>query len=116
MADIAWPEGLPLGNLDWQIKPEDNILRTKMERGPDKVRRLTSKRCDHLSQSVEFSASQMDDFLTFLEDDTVGGSLSFSYPDYVHPDGGLMTVRFAELPTWQRDGDRYVVDYTLELL
>jgi hypothetical protein len=116
MADVTWPGALPLGKLDWQVKPGDNLLRTKMERGPDKVRRLTSKRCDRLSQSVEFTAAQMDAFLTFLDVTTVGGSLPFSYPDYVHGTGGTMSVRFAELPSWMRDGDRFIVDYTLELI
>lgn len=116
MADITWPEGLPLGNLDWQVKTGDNLLRTKMERGPAKVRRLTSKRCDRLTQSAGYTADQMDRFLRFLDVDTIGGSLPFLYPDYVHVGGVMIAVRFAETPTWKRDGDLYTIEYTLELL
>ena len=83
MADITWPETLPYLLTGWSMKPSDNVMRSQPERGPAKTRRMTTAKTKNYSGSIYLSSSQLDTFLSFVEDTIKDCSLPFLFPDYM---------------------------------
>lgn len=77
----TWPATLPAPRLpDYQLAPVAQSLRTDMEFGAARSRRITSARLDQVAVSWVFTDAQLDAFRTWFEDDAeaAGGSAWFS--------------------------------------
>jgi hypothetical protein len=76
----TWPDTLPAPNLaGYQVAPSDQSIRTEMEFGAARSRRLTYARHDRVRASWVFTDAQMDIFRTWFENDAeaAGGSAWF---------------------------------------
>lgn len=114
----TWPSGkrfTPLvGSL--QESPANNIIRSTMDKGPEKVRRRTTANIRPISFTLLLSTADvvvMDDFFNNI---TYGGSDEF---DYTHPrTKALVSARFKDAPSYQENGGvgLYKVQVSLEIM
>lgn len=113
----VYPGSLPhlarLGHMDETLGAD--VLRTSMDAGPDKVRRLSSAAPDNLSMGHgSFTLAQKNTLGDFFRDTLQHGTLSFEMAD---PDGGLSSFRFLQGPRFQPvGGGKYSVSVQLERL
>lgn len=114
----AWPASLPqLVLVDgFSEGLGDGRLRSSMDTGPAKVRRRSSAMPRPLQGRVLMTSAQLDVLRAFVDDDLIGGSLPFSFPDPITR--ASILVRFlGSLPGWSARGpDAYDVALDLEVL
>lgn len=117
MANAAWPASLPPNFLqtDYRERFADVLLRTKMDTGPDKVRRRFTAGVQSLSGSMLMTGAQLATLESFFATTLQGGALPF---DWVHPRSqSAITCRFVEPPQITGHSvDRYRVGLKLEVL
>lgn len=114
--DIFWPEDLPQSPLadGWQETPADNVLRTRMEQGPAKLRRRGSAAAGRIALQFLLDAQKTARLHAFYTDDLQGGVMPFALP---HPLGGHALCRFAAPPDIAAaGGGHYRARLTLESL
>ena len=114
----TWPATLPQNVLTegYQEAPGDGRLRTQMDAGPAKMRRLHTAVVDTFSVSLSLTSAQVDTLDGFWDSDLAGGVLAF---DWTHPRTGAATsFRFVDRPTRtpRQSGVRYTVRFKLEKL
>lgn len=91
---IAWPAGLAaaLSREGWDEAFPDQLLSSPVDRGPAKVRRVTTAAVRLWSLSLQpLTAAEVNTLDTFFTTTTAGGALPF---DMTHPRLGSRTVRF----------------------
>ncbi len=114
---VDWPITLPTNPLSdgYSETLDDNTIRTKMETGPDKIRRRSTASSRKIGVAYLLSKTQtatLDDFyLNTLE----SGSLGFNY---THPRTGVLeTARFISVPEYRsQNGEYFRVALQLEIL
>ena len=77
----TWPTTLPAPSLQgYQLSPGDQSLRSDMESGAARSRRVTFARIDRVQVSWIFTDAQMDAFRTWFENssEAAGGSAWFT--------------------------------------
>lgn len=97
----TWPVSLPIEFLDEGYKEglPDNVLRTKMSKGPDKLRKFSTADVRPLAGYQFYTDAQLDTFITFFNSTLESGSLSF---DRENPrSGDTEEMRFKSPPTWK---------------
>lgn len=112
----TWPSTLPSPAINtFSEAPPNNIIRSSMDKGYDKVRRRTTASIRPISFTLKLTDDQVTIIDDFYNDETVGGSLSF---DYIHPrTGATVEARFAEPPSYQSNENViYDVSVSLEIL
>jgi hypothetical protein len=112
----TWPNTLPSPRINTiQEAPADNLIRTRMDRGPDKVRRRTTANAKKISFRLLLSKAQRDALITFYETTTFSGADAFTY---VHPiDSGNVSARFVSPPAFtDLNGQYYNATVELEIL
>lgn len=113
----SWPSTLPdyLQIDGGQISFGDNVIRSSMDVGPDKVRRRTTTTPDIVTGSQYLNSTQFSTLQTFYKTTCAGGSLSF---DWKHPvTRSTVYMRFVEPPKCTAiGGNIWRVDYVLEIL
>jgi len=121
MAYPAWPVGLPndvLGN-GYEEHPPRVILRTPMDIGPAKIRRLISNDIRPISISMVLTLAQVATFDSFFMTDLFGGALRFTW---THPRTGAAIE--SRIMTDSNQGPRYTnlgggkvkLDFVMEIL
>jgi len=117
MAIPSWPSELPQALLvdGYSQAAADNVLRTPMDQGPDKVRRKQTSGPRPVSGSIIVTTAQLATYKTFYVTTLLGGSLRFSHVD---PDDGTTAVemRHTAPPSWSPAGLRWRVALALEIL
>lgn len=121
---IVWPPSLDrsLQVADLKESPAALLLRTSMQSGPAKARRLGTAGARPIAGSIILSRSQLETFDEFYTDTTESGALSW---EWTHPRTGATRVfRFTKEPVYEpltmrtdnaaRDRWRVVLD--LEIL
>jgi len=113
-----WPVELPQQmELGESETPPDVMLRTKMDIGPDKIRRRFTAGVRMVRGFVEMSATNIASFDGFFVSTLKHGSIPF---DWVLPrSGAAVTYRFVEVPQYESVADRknwYRVKLSLEIL
>lgn len=96
-----WPFGCP---ASWTEKPAPSVLRTEMEDGYPKVRRLVTKDWSVHEASWPLLWSQVAAFRSFLSIECAGGALPFRMTDPITGEAKLF--RFVEPPTLATDASR----------
>lgn len=67
-----WPDTLPQPSIPgFRLVPRSQVLRTAMEVGPSRVRRISLTRLDHVSAPFRFNAAQSTAFRAWFYDDVV---------------------------------------------
>lgn len=121
MANPVWPLTLPQDVLQGHTEtPPVMIIRTDMDRGPAKQRRVRTAAPRPIDIAVELeSRAQVTAFLDFFHDTLAGGALPF---DWTHPRTlAATTFRFREAnrsPPKPRHvgGETWQVDLALEIM
>ena len=98
---IQWPKDLPQDFLTHNL--EDNLIRTKMDAGPDKVRRRFSVPRNFFT--IALTAAQCDVLRTFYEADCERGAQVFSW--------GGQTYRFLAPPRIYQGNGAWEAELTL---
>ncbi len=112
----TWPATLPPPALSsLRESPPNNVIRTSMDKGPDKVRRRTTANIRPLSFNMKLTPAQVETLDEFFTDTTFSGSIEF---DYEHPrTGENVTARFVEPPQYsENSGAIYDCSVSLEIM
>jgi len=85
MATITWPALLPSGMLEagFTKQPQNNVIRTKMDAGPQKARRRYTARTVKYTGKQIFDAAELAVFEQFYEHVLADGVLRFNFTDPV---------------------------------
>lgn len=114
MAD--WPSTLPAPAINtFKEVPPDNLIRSSMDKGPDKVRRRTTANISPVSFSLKLTSTQVQTLDDFYRTTINSGADEFTY---THPRTGLsVTARFIEPPQYREiAGVLYEVPIQLEIM
>lgn len=101
MVNPLWPASLPqLAAVDgYQESPPDTALRTKMDTGPDKIRRRFTAGVRPLSVQLDLTKVQVETLDVFYVTTTAGGALRF---DWVGPrNQTTVEMRFVRPPVYR---------------
>jgi hypothetical protein len=95
--------------------PPANTKRTNMDKGPEKVRRITSANTRPLNFQLRLTPAEVAILDEFFVDTTYSGSTTF---DYTHPrTQEVVTARFTSEPSYsEQEGTIYNVDISLEIM
>lgn len=118
---IYWPANLPSAWLtSVGFAPAEQVLRTQMDTGPAKVRRVSSSTPTDVPIQVRFSGADVTTFETWFTGTLLGGALRFTWK---HPiTGASVEYRFKARPHWDLEipGDqhrsRWRAGFALELM
>lgn len=115
----TWPGTLPTKFLvdAYQEGFAENRLRSDMDRGPAKVRRLSTTAPRPLSGAMAMTTTELAALRTFFDSTTAMGSLSFWFPSQVD-NGPMLLCRFGENPpSWTYMSlDLWRIELELEVL
>lgn len=107
----AWPEGIPIKRESYKETPPDRIIRSKMDVGPDKIRRRSSSAVRPLSLSLTLTDSQLSTFDTFY---LANDSIPFTFPNpRTETD---VQARFVSPPEYNLKETLWDVSVQLEIL
>lgn len=114
----TWPNDLPKPKLDsLQETPPDNAIASKMDKGPEKVRRRTTANVRPISFTLILTPEQLETLDVFYTDETFSGVIEF---DYIHPrTQAPVTARFkpGSPPTYnESQGVVYTAQIQLEIM
>lgn len=111
----AWPTlPAPLINT-FSESPPNNILRSSMDRGPDKIRRRTTANVRPIQFTMILTKAQVATLETFYVTTTTSGAAEFTY---THPrTAATVTARFVEPPAYTDiNGLVFSVAISLEIM
>ena len=112
----VFPSTLPAPALNTLVEtPPDNVIRTQMDKGPDKVRRRTTANVRPLSFTLKLTPAETQVLDDFYDNTTFSGADEF---DYTHPrTGEAVKARFTQPPQYQEhEGVIYLCSIALEIL
>ena len=116
MSEIFWPDTLPSDFLadGLSIKPQSNVIRTKMDAGPNKTRRRYTARTVIFSGKQRFDDDELAIFEKFYQTALADGVLRFNYKDPINNE--LAEFRFTEDYSVVEIGGLWEVTLPLERL
>ena len=118
MTAPRWPGTLPqyLGISGTIAGVAENRLRSDVDIGPAKTRRLTPLNVRPLSGTMRMTTAQWLELRSFVESTLMGGVHTFSFPDPLDYGATRIEVRFAdELPRARATSPgRWIVQMDLE--
>lgn len=96
----TWPDSLPqhFGAEGFNIELPDNTLRSPMDSGPAKVRRITTANPGSMAGSMLMTTDQWDELRAFWRD-TLRETYSFDFPNPEDDGATVLNVRFAKPPS-----------------
>jgi hypothetical protein len=113
----TWPSSLPDSFLRDGLSesPPDLLVRTKMDQGPDKVRRWGTANVRPIAGQQRMELTQVGILDTFYNDTLEGGALKF---DWTHPrTEASVEFRFTAPPTYQPlKGNKWRTQIQLEVM
>lgn len=112
----VWPTGLPqkLNQSGFSNTLPDNVIRSDMDVGPNKVRRRDVSAPEPIRGSITVTESEYSLFVTFFNTTLASGSIPF---DWVHPiTGDSAEFLFVNTPSISaRSGDHYTITLDMEI-
>jgi len=113
----TWPATLPPPAVNtFKERPPKNVIRSTMDKGPDKTRRRTTANVRPIGFTLKLTPEQVETLDNFFVLTTFSGADEF---DYTHPrTGEACTARFVEEPDYSDvdGGIIYNVPISLEIL
>lgn len=111
----TWPASLVISRTGFKESLANNSMRSKMETGPEKVRRRTTANSYPVSFNLFLNDDQLEDLKEFYNVETYSGSIQF---DFINPSNGqALTARFSETPpSWTPNADNWDASVSLEIL
>ncbi len=113
----VWPASLPQTPLlrGFSQGLEDNLLRTEMDAGKDKVRRRFTAGIKPVRASTILTTTQKDTLITFYETTINDGADEWDWTD--HLNGGTVQYRFLSPPDIRRlSGTKWEAAMQLEIV
>ena len=103
----TWPATVPTDVLQgsYSESPPDNLLRSSMDTGPDKVRRRSTAGPRPISWTILMTTTELGYFETFYVTTLVGGSLTFNFT--MPRTGSSGELRFTSPPQYLPVGGVY---------
>ena len=115
MADLDWPETLPLPlQAKYSVADSPNLVRTEMEAGPDRVSQVSKAFISTIAVSWLFTRDQMPTFRGFFDNEINTGADWFNSEMDTGSGIRMHRVRFVNYPTMSRDGNNYLVTAAVE--
>lgn len=115
MADLTWPETLPLPlQAKYSVADAPNLQRTQMEVGPDRVTQVSKSFVSNIAVAWLFTLDQMPTFRGFFDNEINSGADWFSAEMDTGSGIRAHRVRFTTYPTMSRDGNNYLITAALE--
>jgi hypothetical protein len=116
----SYPTTLPQPTASgYSVKPVDQTLRTDLEKGAARVRRITAARLDKISFTLIFSTNQLQTFRSWFDsaNGAAGGAAWFSMSLSLGNGAGLTTetVRFVNPPSFSKAGGGLVWTAAVEV-
>jgi len=114
----TWPVTLPqfneiLVDTYTEIAPQ-NVIRTQMDIGPDKLRRRGTAAPELFTGSFHMTSTQVGILRTFFDDTVNYGADAF---DSIHPrTTAAISARFTAQPQIARSGADWIVSVGMEIL
>lgn len=107
MADQSWPISIPQTPIPdgFQDGIQELSIRSKMDVGPDKIRRRYTAGIRKLQMQFHMNGTQKSDFRAFYITTLLGGSLAFDFEDPA--EGGTIELRFVTPPNIEYIGGDY---------
>ena len=113
----SWPSTLPQSTLvsSYRETTQEQVIRTKMEVGPDFVRRRATASPVLFGMSMVLTNAQVETMDAFFDNTLFGGVGTF---DWEHPRTGTAGIfRFVSRPIYSALGGLYYsAEFSLELL
>lgn len=113
----TWPTSLwqTPSSDSYSETPPNNVIRTKMDVGPDKVRLRSTSNVRNFEVTYLFTNDEVDILDSFFVNDCKYGAFEFTFPK---PRNSLVniTVRFVEPPTYAARENLFTVHLKLEEL
>lgn len=112
----TWPTRFCPMAGSFQEAPPNNIIRSTMDKGPEKVRRRTTANIRPVSFKLLLKRQDTQELDNFFTTDTLSGSMVF---DFVHPrTEQLVKARFVSAPQYadRSAGKFYEVAIELEIM
>lgn len=104
MASVSYPSTLPQNMLvnGYGHTAADNVLRSKMDAGPDKTRRRFTSGPEPVRGQIFVTDAQLQIFRDWHKNDLLDGAIRF---DWVDQDDGTTAVeyKFVSPPSWHQD-------------
>ena len=96
----VWPESLPqnFSAADYTDTLADNTVRSEMDSGPAKVRRVSTSKPSTLSGTMVMTTAQWNEFVAFRRD-TLREVLSFEFPNPEDDGETTLIVRLTSAPS-----------------
>lgn len=114
---VAWPVSLQdkVNEDSFSYEVGETVLRSDMDVGPQKLRRISTRPIDKMTVSINVTVDQWQDFMTFYNTTTNGGTLRF---EFNHPITQVLTeFRFASVPrTSSLGGGNFMVVMDWEVM
>jgi len=116
MTDIVWPEILPCGLLAdaFSKQTQSNVIRTRMDAGPNKVRRRYTAKTTNYSGNQVYDTAELMVFEQFYHSVIADGVLRFIFCDPIS--GEQAEFRFRSDPVITDAGGLFSVSMSLERL
>jgi len=116
MAIIYWPDYLPSDFLSGglTIQPQSNVIRSKMDAGPNKARRRYTARTINFTGKQNFDSNELFIFERFYRITLADGVLRFYFMDPVNSQ--LAEFRFTADYSVHENNGSYEVTLPLERL
>ena len=111
-----WPDQIPYSDLNWSVSRQENVIRFSPERGPSKVRRVTTRAYETLSISLTLTPSQLKIWRDWYKYDLNDGVGTFWYPDFLDDSNSMKECRFKGAPSVSRSNDYITVKAEVEIL
>ncbi len=111
---VAWPSQLKIERQNYRERPANNILRTGMGQGPDKIRRKSTSNPRPVNFTVFATLTEANTLRTFYETDTLGGVIQFDFTSLLT--GVTHKARFLEEPEFVANETMWNISVSLELL
>ena len=112
----TWPVTLPTAvEGNYRESPPDNLLRSSMDVGPDKVRQRSTAGPRPISWEMLMTGAQTATFDTFYVTTLANGSLTFNFT--MPRTGNSAELRFSAPPSYNYlGGDYWSVSMQMEIL
>lgn len=117
MASITWPSTVPqrFNQESFSNTLADNTIRSGMDVGPDKIRRITTSNTEPVQGVIIMSKTEVGYLKTFYYTTSQGGVLEFNWVDPYTEDP--VEMRFVEPPKFSAIGGEYfTASLSLEIM
>lgn len=111
---VTWPAALKVSRNGFSESPPNNLVKSDMDAGPQKVRRRTTANTRAASLVLFLTTAELATLETFFVTTIYSGALPF---DFTHPrTGETVEARITEPPEYSSEETMWQVTIKMEIL